>query len=85
MLKLKLSVVDDLQIRLYEELETMPEMFHIEEFWFYHIDYIGPYSSFKNLCVVGSGGAQFVVAATLDELIDAIDDQTQSKYLFFKN
>jgi hypothetical protein len=85
MLKLRLPVVNDEEIDKYEQGYETPEVFHTEDFMFYSVDFIGPYHDFENLCVIGSGGAQFVVGKPQALVEREIDRRTRESIMILRN
>lgn len=85
MLRITLPVLDNEQIEAFESLDILPDVFFTENFVFYSIDYVGPYNNFKNLCVVGCAGAEFVIGKSFENVVEQIDKQKSSLYVVFSN
>lgn len=67
-------VVDTNEKRIAEMVGSMPDKFECEPAVFYSIDNIRPYMNFKNLCMVSSGGEDFIVGLSMEEVDDIIMD-----------
>ena len=53
---------------------STPDKFECEPAVFYSIDNIRPYMNFKNLCMVSSGGDDFIVGLSMEEVDEIIMD-----------
>jgi hypothetical protein len=65
-------VVDTDEKRIAEMVGSTPDKFECEPAVFYSIDNIRPYMNFKNLCMVSSGGDDFIVGLSMEEVDDII-------------
>ena len=67
-------VVDTDEKRIAEMVGSTPDKFECEPAMFYSIDNVRPYMNFKNLCMVSSGGDDFIVGLSMQEVDDIIMD-----------
>jgi hypothetical protein len=67
-------VVDTDEKRIAEMVGSTPDKFECEPAVFYSIDNIRPYMNFKNLCMVSSGGDDFIVGLSMEEVDEIIMD-----------
>jgi hypothetical protein len=67
-------VVDTDEKRIAEMVGSTPDKFECEPAVFYSIDNVRPYMNFKNLCMVSSGGDDFIVGLSMEEVDEIIMD-----------
>jgi len=65
-------VVDTDEKRIAEMVGSTPDKFECEPAMFYSIDNIRPYMNFKNLCMISSGGDDFIVGLSMEQVDDII-------------
>lgn len=65
-------VIDNEEKKLADLVGVTPDKFECEPAIFYSVDNIRPYMNFKNLCVVSSGGDDFIVGLSMDEVDEII-------------
>lgn len=65
-------VVDTDEKRIADLVGATPDRFECEPVIFYRIDNIRPYQNFKNLCMVSSGGDDFIVGLSMEDVDDMI-------------
>jgi len=65
-------VIDNEEKKLADLVGITPEKFECEPAIFYSVDNIRPYMNFKNLCVVSSGGDDFIVGLSMDQVDEII-------------
>jgi hypothetical protein len=65
-------VVDNEEKRLADLVGAAPEKFECEPAIFYSIDNIRPYLNYKNLCMISSGGDDFIVGLSMEQVDDII-------------
>ena len=65
-------VIDNDEKRLADLVGATPEKFECEAAIFYSIDNVRPYLNYKNLCMVSSGGDDFIVGLSMEEVDDII-------------
>lgn len=69
MLRIPLPIVMDTdEKRMADLVGTTPDRYECEVAIFYRIDNVRPYQNFKNLCVVRSGGDDFIVGLSMEEV-----------------
>lgn len=69
-------VIDNEEKRLADLVGATPEKFECEAAIFYSIDNVRPYLNFKNLCMVSSGGDDFIVGLSMEQVDEMIIDET---------
>ena len=73
MLRVVLPIVIDNDEKKIAELTGLkPDSFECEPAIFYSIDNIRPYQNYKNLCVIDSGGTEYIVGLSMEEVDDII-------------
>jgi hypothetical protein len=65
-------VIDNDEKRVADLVGSTPEKFECEPAIFYSIDNVRPYLNYKNLCMVSSGGDDFIVGLSMEEVDDII-------------
>lgn len=65
-------VIDNDEKRVADLVGSTPEKFECEPAIFYSIDNIRPYLNYKNLCMISSGGDDFIVGLSMEEVDDII-------------
>ena len=69
MIRIELPIVMDTdEKRMADLVGTTPDRYECEVAIFYHIDNVRPYQNFKNLCVISSGGDDFIVGLSMLEV-----------------
>jgi len=69
-------VIENEEKRTADLVGATPEKFECEPAVFYSIDNVRPYLNFKNLCVVSSGGDDFIVGLSMEQVDEMIIDET---------
>lgn len=69
-------VIDNEEKRMADLVGSTPEKFECEPAVFYSIDNVRPYLNYKNLCVVSSGGDDFIVGLSMEQVDEMIIDET---------
>lgn len=65
-------VIDNEEKRMADLVGSIPEKFECEAAIFYSIDNVRPYLNYKNLCMVSSGGDDFIVGLSMEEVDEII-------------
>jgi len=65
-------VIDNDDKRVADLVGTTPDKFECEPAVFYSIDNVRPYMNYKNLCMISSGGDDFIVGLSMEEVDDMI-------------
>lgn len=65
-------VIDNEEKRMADLVGATPEKYECEPAIFYSIDNVRPYQNYKNLCVVSSGGDDFIVGLSMEEVDEMI-------------
>jgi hypothetical protein len=65
-------VIDNEEKRLADLVGSAPEKFECEPAIFYSIDNVRPYLNYKNLCMISSGGDDFIVGLSMEQVDDII-------------
>lgn len=65
-------VVDTEEKRLADLVGITPEKYECEPAIFYSIDNVRPYQNYKNLCMVSSGGDDFIVGLSMEQVDEII-------------
>ena len=65
-------VIDNEEKRTAELVGVTPEKFECEPAIFYSIDNVRPYLNYKNLCMISSGGDDFIVGLSMDQVDEII-------------
>lgn len=65
-------VIDNEEKRMADLVGATPEKYECEPAIFYSIDNVRPYQNYKNLCVVSSGGDDFIVGLSMEQVDDMI-------------
>lgn len=73
-------VIDNEDKKLADLVGITPDKFECEPAIFYSIDNIRPYMNYKNLCVVSSGGNDFIVGLSMDDVDLIIMDEMSFKF-----
>jgi hypothetical protein len=76
-------VVDTDEKKIADLVGSTPEKFECEPAVFYSIDNVRPYLNFKNLCMVSSGGDDFIVGLSMEEVDDII--MSDASFMFSAN
>jgi hypothetical protein len=69
-------VIDNEEKRLADLVGVTPDKFECEAAIFYSIDNVRPYLNYKNLCMVSSGGDDFIVGLSMEQVDEMIIDET---------
>jgi len=69
-------VIENEEKRTADLVGATPEKFECEPAVFYSIDNVRPYLNYKNLCVVSSGGDDFIVGLSMEQVDEMIIDET---------
>lgn len=69
-------VIENEEKRTADLVGATPEKFECEPAVFYSIDNIRPYLNYKNLCIVSSGGDDFIVGLSMEQVDEMIIDET---------
>jgi len=84
MLRVILPVVMDTDEKKIADLVgSTPEKFECEPAVFYSVDNVRPYLNYKNLCVVSSGGDDFIVGLSMEQVDEMIMNDVS--FLFSAN
>jgi hypothetical protein len=84
MLRIILPVVMDTDEKKIADLVgSTPEKFECEPAVFYSVDNVRPYLNYKNLCVVSSGGDDFIVGLSMEQVDEMIMNDVS--FLFSAN
>lgn len=73
-------VIDNEEKRMADLVGSTPEKFECEPAVFYSIDNVRPYLNYKNLCIVSSGGDDFIVGLSMEQVDEMIIDETGFTY-----
>ena len=65
-------VIDNDEKRLADLVGATPEKFECEPAIFYSIDNVRPYLNYKNLCMISSGGDDFIVGLSMEQVDEVI-------------
>jgi len=65
-------VIDNDDKRIADLVGLTPDKFECEPAVFYSIDNVRPYMNYKNLCMVSSGGDDFIVGLSMEQVDDMI-------------
>jgi hypothetical protein len=65
-------VIDNDEKRLADLVGLKPDKFECEPAVFYSIDNVRPYLNYKNLCMISSGGDDFIIGLSMEEVDDMI-------------
>lgn len=65
-------VIDNDEKRMADLVGATPEKFECEPAIFYSVDNVRPYLNYKNLCVVSSGGDDFIVGLSMEQVDEII-------------
>jgi hypothetical protein len=65
-------VIDNDEKRVADLVGVTPEKFECEPAIFYSIDNVRPYLNYKNLCMISSGGDDFIVGLSMEQVDDII-------------
>jgi hypothetical protein len=76
-------VIDTEEKRVADLVGVTPEKYECEPAIFYTIDNIRPYQNYKNLCLLSSGGDDFIIGLSMEEVDSMIIDATG--YIFSAN
>ncbi len=69
-------VIENEEKRTADLVGATPEKFECEPAVFYSIDNVRPYLNYKNLCIVSSGGDDFIVGLSMEQVDEMIIDET---------
>ena len=69
-------VIENEEKRMADLVGATPEKFECEPAVFYSIDNVRPYMNYKNLCIVSSGGDDFIVGLSMEQVDEMIIDET---------
>jgi hypothetical protein len=73
-------VIDNEEKRLADLVGVTPDKFECEAAIFYSIDNVRPYLNYKNLCMISSGGDDFIVGLSMEQVDGMIIDETGFTY-----
>jgi hypothetical protein len=73
-------VIDNEEKRMADLVGSTPEKFECEPAVFYSIDNVRPYLNYKNLCIVSSGGDDFIVGLSMEQVDEMIIEETGFTY-----
>lgn len=73
-------VIDNEEKRMADLVGSTPEKFECEPAVFYSIDNIRPYLNYKNLCIISSGGDDFIVGLSMEQVDEMIIEETGFTY-----
>ena len=76
-------VVDTDEKRIADLVGSTPDKFECEPAVFYSIDNVRPYLNYKNLCMISSGGDDFIVGLSMEQVDDII--MSDVSYMFSAN
>lgn len=65
-------VIDTEEKKVAELIGQKPDRFECERAIFYSIDNVRPYMDYKNICMISSGGNDFIVGLSMDDVDDMI-------------
>lgn len=65
-------VIDTPEKKIADLVGATPDRYECEPAYFYRIDNVRPYQNYKNLCVVSSGGDDFIVGLSMEQVDDMI-------------
>lgn len=65
-------VIDTDEKKVADLVGLTPEKFECEPAIFYRIDNVRPYQNFKNLCMISSGGDDFIVGLSMEQVDEMI-------------
>ena len=65
-------VIDNDEKRIADLVGSTPDKFECEPAVFYSVDNVRPYMNYKNLCIVSSGGDDFIIGMSMDQVDDMI-------------
>lgn len=73
-------VIENDDKKLADLVGITPDKFECEPAIFYSVDNIRPYMNYKNLCMVSSGGDDFIVGLSMDEVDLIIMEDVSFKF-----
>jgi hypothetical protein len=65
-------VIDNDEKRVADLVGSTPDKFECEPAVFYSVDNVRPYMNYKNLCIVSSGGDDFIIGMSMEQVDDMI-------------
>ena len=65
-------VIDNDEKKIAELTGSTPDRFECEPAIFYSIDNVRPYQNYKNLCVIDSGGTEYIVGLSMEQVDEII-------------
>lgn len=65
-------VIENEEKKIAELTGSTPDRFQCEPAIFYSIDNIRPYYDYTNLCVIDSGGCEYIVGLSMEEVDEMI-------------
>jgi hypothetical protein len=65
-------VIDNDEKRVADLVGSTPDKFECEPAVFYSVDNVRPYLNYKNLCIVSSGGDDFIIGMSMEQVDDMI-------------
>jgi hypothetical protein len=65
-------VIDNDEKRIADLVGSTPEKFECEPAVFYSVDNVRPYLNYKNLCIVSSGGDDFIIGMSMEQVDEII-------------
>jgi dTDP-4-amino-4,6-dideoxygalactose transaminase len=65
-------VIDNDEKRVADLVGSTPEKFECEPAVFYSVDNVRPYLNYKNLCIVSSGGDDFIIGMSMEQVDEII-------------
>jgi hypothetical protein len=76
-------VIENDEKKVADLVGVTPERFECEPAIFYSVDNVRPYMNYKNLCVVSSGGDDFIVGLSMEQVDEMI--MNDMSFLFSAN
>lgn len=76
-------VVDTDEKRVADLVGATPDKYECEPAIFYSIDNVRPYQNYKNLCTISSGGDDFIVGLSMEQVDEII--MSDVSFLFSAN
>jgi hypothetical protein len=65
-------VIDNDEKRIADLVGSTPDKFECEPAVFYSVDNVRPYMNYKNLCIVSSGGDDFIIGMSMEQVDEII-------------
>jgi hypothetical protein len=76
-------VIDNDEKRIADLVGSTPDRYECEIAIFYKIDNVRPYQNYKNLCMISSGGDDFIVGLSMEEVDEMITNDVS--FMFSAN